>query len=183
MSSPMELERGCSDEWSVCRTEVKWATDSKSKYPLVHLPHTKIEILPFPCIVKMLTTQLRKMLAPVTYHIEAELYCALQCFVLLGLLGKCLPGMLQAQWGVPAMLWADVNAHLVRFMQTKIYVTADSGMLHLLMNPSERQGSGLVLYECSHTAFESAPAWAQLPWRPGANTHYGYSPKGTMGHL
>lgn len=34
------------------------------------------------------------------------------------------------------------------FMQTNTCVTADSATLHLLMNPSERRGSRLVLFEC-----------------------------------
>jgi len=170
-------------KWLSVWTELTWATASNSKYPLIHLLCTKIEILTFPYVLNILTRQLGKMPTTVSYHTEAQLYSALQCLVLLGLPGKYLPGILQAQWGTPTMLWADMNSHLVSFMQTKICVTADSAMPHLLMNPSQRQSSGLVLYECSHTVFQSVPAWVQLLWRPSANTRYTYSPKGIMGHL
>lgn len=57
-------------------------------------------------------------------------------------------------------IWAD---RAWGFMKTKVDVSADSGMLHLLMNPSEQQSSRLVLYDCSHMSFESPPDWVQLP--------------------
>lgn len=62
-------------------------------------------------------------------------------------------------------------------MQTNIYVTADSAMLHLLMNPSERQSSRLLLLECCFwTRASLIGDQAQIPI-------FRHGPKGTVGHL
>lgn len=58
---------------------------------MVHLSYTKTETLTFTCIVKILRRQLRKTLAPVTYHVAAKLYSALKYLLLVGVLGKYLP--------------------------------------------------------------------------------------------
>lgn len=63
------------------------------------------------------------------------------------------------------------------FMQIKIYVTADSAMLHLLMNPSERQSSRLGLFDCGFwTRGSLIGDQEQIPI-------FRHGPKGTMGHL
>lgn len=62
-------------------------------------------------------------------------------------------------------------------MQTSIYGTADSAMLHLLMNPSERESSRLVLLECGF-----CPR-ASLIGDQVQTLIFRHGPKGTMEHL